>query len=102
VLVLLSATDARRSNRYWTGADLVLEVVSSDDPKRDLVRKRREYARAGIPEYWIVNPATEQIIVLHLEGTAYVEHGIFTRGTQATSVLLEGFTVAVAAVLDAL
>jgi Uma2 family endonuclease len=80
----------------------VLEVVSSDDPKRDLVRKRREYARAGIPEYWIVNPATEQIIVLHLEGTAYVEHGIFTRGTQATSVLLEGFTVAVAAVLDAL
>jgi Uma2 family endonuclease len=102
VLVLLSATDARRSNRYWTGADLVLEVVSSDDPKRDLVRKRREYARAGIPEYWIVNPATEQIMVLHLEGTAYVEHGIFTRGTQATSVLLEGFTVAVAAVLDAL
>ena len=45
-----------------------------------------------MPEYWIVDPATEQIIVLHLEGTAYVEHGMFTRGTQATSVLLEGFT----------
>jgi Uma2 family endonuclease len=102
VLLLLSATDARRSNQYWTGADLVLEVVSPDDPKRDLVRKRREYARAGILEYWIVNPATAQIIVLHLAGTAYVEHGIFTRGMQATSVLLEGFTVAVAAVLEAL
>jgi Uma2 family endonuclease len=102
VLLLLSATDARRSNRYWTGADLVLEVVSPDDPQRDLVRKRREYARARIPEYWIVNPVTEEIIVLHLVGSKYVEHGIFTRGMQATSVLLEGFMVAVADVLDAL
>jgi Uma2 family endonuclease len=102
LLLLLSATDARRSNRYWTGADLVLEVVSPDDPKRDLVRKRREYARARILEYWIVNPATAQIMVLRLEGTAYVEHGMFTRGMQATSGLLEGFTVPVAAVLEAL
>jgi Uma2 family endonuclease len=101
LLLLLSANDPRRSNRYWTGADLVLEVVSPDDPQRDLVRKRREYARAGVPEYWIVNPASEQILVLRLAGTAYVEHGVFTRGTQANSALLEGFTVAVAAVLDA-
>ena len=85
LLLLLSAHDPRRNNRYWAGADLVLEVVSPDDPKRDLVRKRREYARAGIPEYWIVNPTTEQILVLRLAGTAYVEHGVFTRGTQATS-----------------
>jgi Uma2 family endonuclease len=76
-------------------------VVSPDDPQRDLVRKRREYARAGIPEYWIVNPATEQILVLRLAETTYVEHGVFTRRMQATSALLEDFTVAVAAVLDA-
>jgi Uma2 family endonuclease len=101
LLLLLSAADPRRSNRYWTGADLVLEVVSPDDPQRDLVRKRREYARAGIPEYWIVNPATEQILVLRLAETTYVEHGVFTRGMQATSALLEDCTVAVAAVLDA-
>jgi len=101
LLLLLAANDPRRSNRYWTGADLVLEVVSPDDPQRDLVRKRREYARAGIPEYWIVNPMTEQILVLRLAGSAYVQHGMFTRNTQATSVLLEGFTVPVAAVLNA-
>jgi hypothetical protein len=100
-LLLLSATDPRRGNRHWTGADLVLEVVSPDDPQRDLMRNRREYARAGIPEYWIVNPVSAQILVLRLAGTTYVEHGVFTRGAQATSALLEGFTVAVAAVLDA-
>jgi Uma2 family endonuclease len=101
LLLLLSANDSRRSHRYWTGADLVLEVVGPDDPQCDLVRKRQEYARAGIPEYWIADPASEQLLVLRLAGTAYVEHGVFTRGTQATSALLEGFTVAVATVLDA-
>lgn len=101
LLLLLSANDPRRRNRYCTGADLVVELVSPDDPQRDLVRKRREYARAGILEYWIVNTASEQILVLRLAGAAYVEHGVFRRDTQATSALLEGFTVPVAAVLNA-
>ena len=102
VLLLLDAEDTRRSNRSWTGADLVIEVVSPDDPQRDLVPKREEYAAAGIPEYWIVNPVTEQIIVLQLDETGYAEHGRFARGTQATSVLLEGFTVEVSEVLETL
>jgi hypothetical protein len=56
LLLLVSANDTRRSHRFWTGTDLVLEVFSPDDPKRDLVRKRWECARAGIPEY--ASPAT--------------------------------------------
>ena len=101
LLVLLSAKDKRRSNQFWTGADLVLEVVSPDDPQRDLVRKRQEYAAAGIPEYWIVDPAAERISVLCLQAGSYAEHGVFSRGMEATSGLLAGFSVAVAAVLDA-
>jgi Uma2 family endonuclease len=101
LLVLLAANDPRRGNAYWTGADLVLEVVSPDDPNRDLVKKRREYAQNGIPEYWIVNPQNETIAVLRLEGTKYVAHGVFKRGTAATSALLAEFAVNVDAVLDA-
>ena len=101
LLLLLSANDTRRGNQFWSGADLVLEVVSPDDPGRDLVQKRREYAEAGIAEYWLVDPSTALMTVLRLEGTAYVEHSVFPRGTQATSVLLDGFSVAVDRVLDA-
>lgn len=101
VLLLLSQEDPRRGNQAWTGADLVVEVVSPDDPQRDLVQKRQEYAGAGIPEYWIVNPAGEQITVLRLEGSEYVAHCVATRGSQATSALLEGFAVDVAEALDA-
>jgi Uma2 family endonuclease len=101
LLLLRAADDPRRQNKYWNGADLVLEVVSPDDPDRDLVKKRRDYAQAGIPEYWIVNPQTETITVLTLERTKYAEHGVFARGVAASSALLPDFAVSVDAVFDA-
>jgi Uma2 family endonuclease len=101
LLLLRDANDPRRSNRFWTGADLVVEVVSDDDPKRDTVQKRREYARAGITEYWIVNPLNETITVLKLEGAKYAVHGAFRRGATASSALLPDLSVEVSAVLDA-
>jgi Uma2 family endonuclease len=85
----------------WNGADLVIEVVSPSNPDHDLETKRAEYALASIPEYWIVNPENETIIVLQLKDGSYTEHGAFARGTVATSALLEGFAVSVDAVLDA-
>ena len=101
ILLVRDANDPRRQNRYWLGADLVVEVVSPDDPDRDTVTKRTDYAEADIPEYWIVNPLDETITVLMLAGDAYVEHGRFPRGETATSRLLEGFTVSVDVVFDA-
>ena len=101
VLVLLDRDDPRRADRYWHGADLVMEVVSPDRPTRDLVQKRREYAEAGIPEYWIVNPLDTTIAVLALLDGRYIEHGVFPRGAQATSALLPEFTVKVDEVFDA-
>jgi len=82
---------------YPRGADLVIEVVSGgrEDRKRDLVKKRYDYAQAGIPEYWIVDPDEKVIIVLRLEGDEYAEHGRFGPGETATSHLLPGFTVPV-------
>jgi Uma2 family endonuclease len=100
LLLLLSAADSRRQDRFWLGADLALEVVSEDKPERDLVDKRGDYAEGGVPEYWIVNPQTETIAVLRLSGGTYEEAGIYRRGESAASVLLAGFSVAVAAVFD--
>ena len=98
LLLLRDRSDPRNQDRYWLGADLVVEVVSPDDPDRDLVVKRRDYAEANVPEYWIVNPRSETITVLVLTGGRYVEHGVFARGDTATSRLLDGFTVEAAVV----
>ena len=101
LLMLRERSDPRNQDRYWLGADLVAEVVSPDDPDRDLVEKRADYAEAGIPEYWIVDPRDETITVLTLEGEAYGETSACARGSQAKSRLLDGFTADVSAVFDA-
>jgi len=63
------------------------------------VTKPREYARARIPEYWIIDPEKKLIRVLTLQGQSYHVHGEFGPGSQATSVLWPGFAVSVDAVL---
>ena len=100
ILLLLAADDPRSANEFWHGADLVVEVVSPDKPERDTVEKVADYAQAGIPEYWIVNPLTQTITVLQLEADDYVVHGEWGRGEIATSVLLPNFAVNVSDALD--
>ncbi len=101
ILLLQSADDPRYQDAFWLGADLVVEVVSPDRPERDTEEKVRDYAEAGIPEYWIVNPLDETVTVLTLDGEAYTLHGVFRRGQRALSKLLDGFGVAVDDIFDA-
>jgi Uma2 family endonuclease len=101
-LVFMARHHADRiGEEFWKGADLVMEVVSGEeeDRRRDLITKRREYARARIGEYWIIDPQEERITVLRLAVKRYVVHGVFVKGDVATSHELPGFTVDVAAAL---
>ena len=103
-VAFLGAKHAGRvTEDYWEGADLVMEVVNDGDKdrRRDLKTKRKEYAKAAIPEYWIVDPKLGQITVLTLDGSIYAVHGEFSKGEQATSKLLTGFAVNVTAALAA-
>lgn len=100
---MLAEHDSRRSNSYWSGADLVIEVVSKDPESRarDVEEKPAEYAAAGIAEYWIVDPRDRQVTVLRLESGRYEEHGVFHAGDRATPHLLGGFSLDVAEVFAA-
>jgi len=95
-VVFMSAAHADRIGEdYWEGADLVIEVLSTQakDRKRDLVTKRREYAQAGIAEYWIVDPKEKQITVLNRSGESYVVHVQGRVDARVSSALLKGFEV---------
>ena len=74
--------------------DLVVEILSSDR-NRDLVMKRDLYADAGIPEYWIVDPANGSISVLELSGSAYLERTLGS-GDTLTTPTIPGFELALA------
>jgi Uma2 family endonuclease len=95
-IIYISRRHYRRiGEEYWTGADLVVEVVSPDK------RSQKQYAQRRIAEYWIVDPQKKRISVLSLKGKSYRVHGEFVPGQQAASVLLEGFVVDVDAVFAA-
>ena len=98
-----AAKHARSGNEYYESSDLVMEVVN-DDPasrERDHVQKVRDYAAGGGSEYWIADPQSRQITVHALASAAYELHGVFREGEIATSKLLPGFTVDVAAAFAA-
>lgn len=57
---------------------LVIEVVSpgepgSDNYDRDYIDKRVEYAKRGVPEFWLIDPMRGVVIVLQLDSGQYAE-----------------------------
>lgn len=47
--------------------DWVVEIVSSSSRQMDYFLKLFKYQKAGVREYWIVDPAKEQVIVYKFE-----------------------------------
>lgn len=90
-----------RLEKYWDGADLAIEVVGPEGRKRDLDTKREEYARAGIAEYWIVDPEKSVVHVLVLDGQEYRSHGTFADAAEVTSTVLPSFSVSAQAIFAA-
>ena len=80
------------------GADLVIEIVSpgTTNRERDLVKKREDYAKAGVPEYWLVDAEEQRVTALTLDEGSYLVHGEFGPGATATSGLLPDFRIDVA------
>ena len=48
--------------------DLVVEVTSTSTGERDVGLKRRLYLRAGVREYWIVDPDEKSLTIVRPEG----------------------------------
>lgn len=57
---------------------LIVEVVSpgtetTENYQRDYTGKRDQYAARGIPEYWLIDPQRQTVLVLTLKGASYQE-----------------------------
>ncbi|GAB4368416.1 MAG: Uma2 family endonuclease [Elainellaceae cyanobacterium] len=67
---------------------LIAEVVSPGKTNRDkdYIYKRAQYAAIGVPEYWLIDPVAQTVMVLSLEGEAYREVGVFGQQAAIDSV----------------
>jgi Uma2 family endonuclease len=52
---------------------VVVEVVSKGGKQRDFIAKREEYLRAGVLEYWILDPSERKLHVLQRAGDVWEE-----------------------------
>lgn len=71
--------------------DLVIEIISESNAYRDLVQKKRLYAKSGIKEYWIVIPEEETIEVYILKDSVYTLHKTFNKADILESPYLTDF-----------
>ena len=66
---------------------LVIEVVSPGELQRnrDYIAKRLQYQDCGIPEYWIIDPEAQTVLILELSANNYREVGSFSGASQILS-----------------
>lgn len=48
-------------------ADMAVEIVTPESIDRDYTKKRQQYERARIKEYWIIDEQEEKVTVFHLD-----------------------------------
>jgi Uma2 family endonuclease len=78
IIVVLNENKQKITHSRIVGApDLVVEVVSPGSVGYDRREKQNIYAQAGVPEYWLVDPISQNVELLLLETEAYRSQGIF-------------------------
>ena len=77
--------------------DLIIEVLSPSTTRHDKYTKFMLYLRAGVPEYWIVDPDNNAVTVYRLAENGYVAT-VFTDADKATMNALPGFEIDLAEV----
>lgn len=64
--------ESKLDERGCIGApDLIIEILSPGNSKKEMKNKFELYQESGVEEYWIVNPTDENILVNVLEDGKY-------------------------------
>ena len=71
--------------------DMVLEILSPSTQRHDRLVKLNLYQRAGVREYWIVNPEDQTVQVMLLDKSGVLQlHEVYGREDVAKVNVLEG------------
>lgn len=96
VLVLLEEKGMKRKPAQTTRPpDLAVEVTSPSTAHYDRQKKYVAYARAGVKEYWIVDPDKREVEAFLLEGDTYYSIGIFSGEQVIPSLIVPDLAIPV-------
>jgi len=83
IMIICDKNKYQSNIRCYGAPDLVIEVASESTYKHDATLKLRKYRKAGVQEYWIVNPITRRIVVYSFKEV--VSESIYTFGDTVQS-----------------
>ncbi|MBR4780591.1 MAG: Uma2 family endonuclease [Lachnospiraceae bacterium] len=63
VLVVCDRDKLKKGARVFGAPDFIVEVLSPSNMHHDMVRKLKKYKKAGVKEYWIIDPVELSILV---------------------------------------
>ena len=73
--------------------DIVIEILSKGNSKKELQNKYEVYEESGVKEYWIVYPEQQSILVYTLIDEKYQPSRLLTKGDKITTQILPGFVL---------
>jgi len=89
LFVLKERMDIIGEKNIQGAPDLVIEIISESTAYRDLVQKKKLYARFGVKEYWIVIPEELSVDLFTLKDNIFVLHKSYGKDDTLQSPLLQ-------------
>ena len=81
--------------------DLIIEILSPGNSRKELKEKFRLYEENGVQEYWIINPLEEMLIIYTLnEEDKYIGSSPYLGEDVAQSSVLPGFSIIIDQIFD--
>ncbi|HLW19608.1 MAG TPA: Uma2 family endonuclease [Cyclobacteriaceae bacterium] len=73
--------------------DLIVEILSPGNNKKELQNKYEVYQESGVKEYWIIHPSERTLLIYSLHDGNYVPSRLLTSGDKVASAILPGFSL---------
>jgi Uma2 family endonuclease len=94
LMLVLNENRGRIKHTYLDGAaDMAVEIVSPESIERDYDQKIREYAAAGVKEYWLIDPDAKDTFINALNAEGKYERLSLNSDGKLVSGLLPGFAL---------
>lgn len=73
--------------------DLVVEILSPGNTKKELKLKYEVYLESGVKEYWVIYPVEQSMLIYTLENGVYKASRLLASGDKLESKVIPGFSL---------
>ncbi|WP_373492646.1 Uma2 family endonuclease [Aquiflexum sp.] len=71
--------------------DLIIEILSPGNNRKELKQKYEVYEESGVQEYWVIHPSEQTLLIYTLSMGKYFPSKLFTSGDIVSSECIDGF-----------